>query len=426
MTIRPATRNLAAVYVVPVLAAAGALAPVQFAGAQQVQVMSVTRDGGPGGPSSGMVSKKSVEKYGTLLGLDKDQQDAVGALHDGYASEYQAAQREFRDAMTELTRSFEESQDHSVFREKMPAARKKLQDRTAKLEATFMADVQALLSSDQSTRWPAVERQRRRETTLRGGAISGESVNLLDIVQGLSVPDSEELTRTLGEYEVDLDRALIAKQKAVDSNQGFDGGRVDIEAFQARMEKMREVGAAIRDVNQRYARTIEALLPENKRFEFGTSVRKSTFPRVYRQSTASRHLDAALKFDDLDASQKQSLTALKESYERELAAANERWASAIEQDEKSGQGGMMALGDGGMMQIRLGGEDDDSPVAAASKARRELDDRTRDKLNSTLKPAQKERLPKGDDREQVQGEGVFLGGPAMMIEVEGHGAGGGG
>jgi hypothetical protein len=426
MTIRSSTRNLAAVCVVPVLAAAGALAPLEFARGQEVRVMNFTGRAGPDGPNAGMISKKSVEKYGKVLGLDADQQQAAGALHDGYASEYQTAQKEFRDAMAELTRSFEESQDHSVFRDKMPVARTKRQERVEKLEATFMADLQALLATEQSARWPAVERQRRRETTLRGGAISGEGVNLIDIVEGLGVPASGDLAQTLDQYESDLDRALVNKQKATEGNQSFDGGRVDIEAFQARMAKMREVGMALRDINQRYARTIEALLPESKQFEFGTSVRKATFPRVYRPSNAARQLDAALKFDDLDASQKQSLAALKETYDREVAGVNERWAAAIEEDEKSGQGGMMAMGDGAMMQIRMGGEDDTSPVAQASKARRELDDRTRDKLNSQLKPAQKERLPKTQDREQVEGEGVFVGGAQMMIHVEEGGPGGGG
>lgn len=402
------------------LAAGGAALPAAPAAAQQRMTVNVTAREDSGSPA-GMIPRASVDKYARLLGLDDDQKAAVAALHEGYVTEFQAAAKEFRAAMAEITRTFEDTQDPTVFREKMPALRRSNAERTKKLEQNFLADVQALLSEHQQALWPKVERQRRRETTLRG-ALSGESVNLLEIVEALRLTPDEPLARALEEYELDLDRSLQAKEQVNEGARDFEGGGMfDMQAFQDRLAKAREAGLKVREVNQRHARRIEPLLPEERRAEFASAVRRDSFPRVYRPSRTARALEEALKFTDLDASQREAISALKATYERELASANDRWASAIEEEEKSGgPGGTMMLPGGGVMQVRMGDEQADTPVAQARKARRELDERTRDRLESHLRPEQKERLPKTQDRED-EGQGAFIGGEARMIMIGGGG-----
>lgn len=408
------------------VAAAGAVISVAGpAEAQSITVRSTMRE--DAGSPAGMISGKSVEKYGSLLELDDDQRVAIKSLHEGYVTEYQAAAKEMREGMQEVTRAFEDTQDHSVFSEKMPAIRRKHRERTKKLEAGLMSDLKALLSAEQEASWPKVERQRRRETSLRG-SLSGESVNILQIVEGLKVQVDEPLSQALDEYELELDRALVAKEQAQPGGDSFGpgGGQFNVEEFQERMAKAREAGLKIRDVNQRHARRVEPLLPEAKRWEFAAAVRRDSFPRVYRTSRTSRALDESLKFTDLDASQREAIAALKSSYDRDLAAVNDRWASAIEDEEKSdASGGTMMLPGGGVMQVRMGEEDQNSPVAQARKARRELDERTRERLESQLRPEQKDKLPKGSDREAGE-DGAFeaVGGVGMFIVEEDRGGGG--
>ncbi len=393
-----------------VMAAGGVLSAASVATGQETVRIGVVQREDSGSPA-GMISKKSMDKYGSLLGLDGDQKQALQTLHDGYAAQYQASSKENREAMAEVTRSFEDSQDPAVFREKMPAIRAKYLERTRELERAFMGDLQALLSSEQQARWPKVERQRRRETTLRGG-LSGESVNLLDVVDGLKVVPDAPMSQVLEEYELDLDRALSAKERLMaDQPDAAGGGEFNVEEFRERMEKMREAGLKVRDVNERHSRRIEALVAADNRPEFKAAVKRDTFPRVYRPSRATRMLDEALKLDDLDSAQREAITSLRAAYQRDATPINDRWAGAIEEDEKSGdRGGVMALPGGGMMQMRFGAEDDDSPVAQARKQRRELDDRTREKLEAQLRPEQKARLPKAEDRE----EGVWAGHGAVM------------
>lgn len=369
----------------------------------QVRVMaSITEDGGGGGFGASQIAKKNVDAYAKLLGLTDEQKETVSALHEGYQAQFQEASGEMRAVMEEARRSFEESQDPAAFAEKMPAARKKYRDRTRELEKTFMADLKSVLTPEQTAQWPRVERQRRRETTLRMGSLSGETVNLIEIVEGLSLAEAGRaaLAQALEEYETDLDRALAAKEKQMEDGPAFESGRpFDVAAMQERMAKAREAGAKVRDVNQRHARKLESLLPEDTRPAFDGAVRRASFPRVYRPSRVSRSLDAAEKFDDLDASQRESLSSIRAAYERDLAQVNDRWASAIEEDEKApngGEGGMSFGGDGQNVQISFGDEEQTGPLAEARKARRELDDRTRERIESLLTKAQRDRLPRGE------------------------------
>ncbi|MFM9996093.1 MAG: hypothetical protein ACKVU4_09865 [Phycisphaerales bacterium] len=409
------------------VAAAGAVVSVAGpAAAQNVMVTSTVRE--DSGAPAGMISGKGVEKYGSLLGLDDDQKAAFKSLHEGYVTEYQAAAKEMRDGMQELTRAFEDTQDHSVFSEKMPAIRRTHREKTKKLEAGLLADLKALLSPAQDAGWPKVERQRRRETSLRG-SFSGESVNILQIVEGLKVQPDAPLSEALNDYELELDRALAAKEQAQPSGDSFGpgGGQFNMEEFQERMAKAREAGLKVREVNQRHARRVEPLLPEAKRWEFAAAVRRDSFPRVYRPSRTSRALEESLKFTDLDAPQREAISALKTSYDRDLAAVNDRWASAIEDDEKSDKGGgTMMMPGGGVMQVRMGDEDKNSPLAQARKARTDLDSRTRERLHSQLRPDQKEKLPKGPDRDAAGEDGAFeaVGGMGIFVVEDDQGGGG--
>ena len=188
-----------------------------------------------------------------------------------------------------------------------------------------------------------------------------------------------------------------------------------MEAFQDRMQKTREAGSKVKEVNESHERKIEGLLPDDKKEAFRDSVQKATYPTVYRQSRIAKSMDAATKFDDLTAGQKESLATLKASYERDAAVANKKWASEVAAAEKKGEnGGEMAMPGGGRMAVMFGDENDDSPLAQARKARRELDDKTKGRLDFILSKEQRERLPKDDA------------GDRQFIRRGGGGGGGGG
>jgi hypothetical protein len=372
---------------------------------------------GPSGAAEGQVSKRNVDRYVELLGFSPEQKELALTIHDGYAAAYQEAQKARRVAIEDVRRSAEDTGDHTVFMEKMPPIEKDFRAKTAKLNKGFFDDLKGLVSGPtQEARWVKVERMRRRETGM-GGGVTGEAVDLIDVVAGLKLsPDAmNAVTPALDEYEAELDHQLQEKAK-VASDDAFEPGKIDPEKIQRQIKDAREAGLKVKDVNDRSARKIEPLLPEDKRAAFRDAVKERSFPQVYRPSRSNRDMDAALKFDDLSASQRAAVQELKASYQRDAAALNEAWANAITASEKDGQGGMLVGGDGSRMIMNLG--DDPPALANARKARRELDDRTNEKLKGVLTQSQQEKLSKS--RASDSDEDVVGGVRTIMIRDDGH------
>lgn len=369
------------------------------------------------GGASGKIARSAVEKYAKLLELSEDQKSTAMALHDGYDAAYMQAMRDFSEAMQEMRRSAAESDDRSVFMERMPKARKELAKKTKDLEKGFFDDLKSLATPEQGAKWGKVERQRRREVLLRPGGVSGEGVNLLETVEGLKLPAEVRagLAEALESYEVDVDRALLAKQRVLEDQPEFESGRgIDIEAFQKHAAAVREAGVQVREVNSQHQRRIEVRLPEDRRGAFNDAVKRAMYPTVYRASRVSRHLDAAMKFEDLTAEQRELLAQFRESYERDLGGVNDRLASEIDAAEKKGEtGGHVPIVGGGQMSIRIGDEDTNSPLAQARTAKRELEEKARKRLEGILTKEQRDRLPK---EPAGGGEEQFIMGDTVRIE----------
>lgn len=379
--------------------------------AQNVNVQ-VTRSLGGGG-SSGMISRRSVEKYAEVLGLTADQKESVLTMHSGYAAAFGEKQKAMRDAIDEVRRSADDSGDHSVFMERMPKIQKDFKDGTAKLEKDFLSDFKAVLTTPaQEERWPKVEKARRREVGLRQGSISGEGVDLIAVVDGLRLePEAAKpLTPVLDDYESELDRLLKDREaKASDAPAWEPGKPIDLEAMQKQMKESRDSGVKAREINQNNARKVEGLLPENKRDAFKQAFRNACFPKVFRESRVSKEMDAASKFSDLDASQREQLSQLRTSYEHDLPGLNSAWANAIESADNKGELGAAVGGPGGSMMLSMNDEPED--LKNARKARRELDEKTGSKLRSILRPDQKDKLPKqfeGDDEGPGPGQMMMI------------------
>jgi hypothetical protein len=392
----------AAALAIGVLVSSIALPAVPALG-QQVMTMTVGAPRGAfGGGGRPAMNQRELDDYSDILTLDKDQRDAAKELLTSYTAEYEKASKEQAEKMRKIAEEFRETQDDEVWQQMGPAG-EKFSKRTAELEKTLLSDIKTLCSEAQLAHWPKMERTRRRDQTIDRGSVSGESVDLVRIVKGLKLPGPAltEIAPQLDAYEQDLDRVLEARNKVFEEQaKAFSPGKgpmsFDLEAFQKNAQEAREAGEKVRDVNQRYARAIEGMLPETSKGEFAIQVKRSSFPMVYRQTRTERAFDAALKFEDLEAKQRESIAALHESFKQEIGSLNDKWAAAVVEEEKSGQG---AIGVGGaVLMLRMGDDEAKSPTDVAKKARRDADKKAMESLESLLSDSQKERLPKiGDD-----------------------------
>jgi hypothetical protein len=372
-----------------------------------------------GGPGMGMgmfggdrsfdppVQSEQLDRYSKILGLDPDQKTAAQALLEAQIGQFNPAAKAARDKMEAARESFRESRDPSVWRD-LGSVMEDLRTKRAAVEKEFFGNLKSLLSPDQAAKFPAVERTHRRETTIGRGLMSGERVDLVSLVDKAALTDKQkaDLKGTLDQYEIELDRELAKRNEIVDqfmsamgSRQGGFQGMMDDPKMQELFTKGREAAMKVRDVNRRFERQVESSLPDDKRAAFADEFKRQSFPMIYRPTYASHVLDAADKMTDLTEPQKSGLSAMRESFARELGAMNTQLEAATQESEENFSPANMMRGGGG-----------NDKLDGIRKSRRELVDATVKKVNDLLTETQRTKLPeRGEDFQGGPGGGP--GGP---------------
>jgi hypothetical protein len=167
----------------------------------------------------------------------------------------------------------------------------------------------------------------------------------------------------------------------------------------------------VRDVNRRYARQVESVLPEASRPAFDEAVKRASYPLVYRETYGSRALAAAGEISGLNDEQKATVQSIREAYSRDLAAVNKEMEAASEKLESSvtvqdfmggrfGGGGGPGGGRGRGGFGRGFGFMNDPEISKLIERRTDLQDTAIEKLKKVLTPEQFEALPSRSFRGQ--------------------------
>lgn len=412
-------RSTALAIVTGIVLAAGTVAGPFCSSAHAQMRMGMGMGGMMGG---GRVSAAEVEQFGRILSLDKTQASAFKDLHQAYEAEYEQVSKAMQEKMEKMRAEAQDTGDWSAMMKDAQESAEKFQTKSADLEKSLMADLKALLTPDQTAKWPVLERAHRRNQSLGstagipGFGLAGESVDLVKMVEELKLKKTPEaVSQSLDRYESEMDSALIErdtkrKEMAEQMNPfgkkdgkggGGEGGMPDFKKIGEMMSEMRKTGIKVRDLNDRYSTLVASGLPDDVREDFSTRFKKAKFPQVYRDAYTTKALTAAAGFKDLDQQQQTGIADLAAIYKRESAAANDRYAKAQADAEKDGGGDDMMGGWMKMMNGDQGG--DDTELSQAKKAKRKLDTDTLEKLKAILTPEQAERLPERDNNMQFGG-----------------------
>lgn len=281
-----------------------------------------------------------------------------------------------------------------------------------RLRDELVGDVTMLLSDDQKTKWPTFDRTHRRASTMRFAEYGGERVDLLQLLneQQPKVEDEAGFALAKAQYEVELDQALKTRNDllpeyeievllmtdAMIQSQSFDD-----EDRLSLMDRVGDARAAVRDVNLNTVNVIEPLLADDARKDFRETVMRKAYPHIYGGTSTERSLEAAMKFEDIDAETRTAIETLAADYKMQVAALNDRMAETIRKSEPRRHREMMAQMDkmrememqreeGGKMDFDFGPD----PEGELRQQKRELNKRTIDQLHGMLTPEQIEQLPK--------------------------------
>jgi len=349
-----------------------------------------------------------LERIAKLVGLSKDQQEAANALLSGYMPEFQTKADEQRKLMDELREQFRETRDPSIWQDAAPKFQAFAKYRDG-WEQKVLADVSGLLSPEQSGSWPRVERMRRREGTMQQSFVAGERVDLVRLVEGLELSKEQmsDVQPTIEAYELELDRDLAERNKAREEAMGQAAELMrngEMDRLQEMFSANREKSVKVRDVNRKFARQLQNLVPVEKQGKFDGEFKKQSFPMVYREYYPVRALDAAVAMPELEATQRDAIGAVRETYRRDEAALNGRHEKAWEENEAS-----MSVG-----RMFMGGMGQSDALREIREARQSLETETLNKVKAILSPEQFAKLPERRSMEDNnQGGGGGRGGQRM-------------
>lgn len=349
------------------------------------------------GMSSLMQPPVTSEDIGRLIEIieaDEEQEAVMRDLFQTLMQKHETASEQFREIMQAAQQ--EAQRDPSAMRD-MFKKMHEFMGYTKGLKESLFEDISLVLTPEQAEQWPRFERYHRRQHVLDDNQafISGSRVDLVglvgDVVEDESALEEPETADLLRRYEVELDRALKAKEELGERQftemvEAFaDGGNwMDMMPMWEKMlEEGRENQTEIRDVNERYLRLIGLRVESAGGTDLEAEYNQRAMPEVYGENYVDSAFETAMGLEDLTDEQEEQIAGLLEAYEREAQAIRDKWAEAVvEWQERVTMTDMF----GG---AKAGG----SEGATQRSAKKELDGRYYEQVRAILTEDQRQQLP---------------------------------
>ena len=272
-----------------------------------------------------------------------------------------------------------------------------------KMRNEFEGDLVAILTEDQQSLWPPLERQLIRDRLLPLGRLSGETVDVMSLVDQQDFEDDILLTLlpVLQEWDLTVTPALSARDDHMVENQGalMTAMRtMDTTSGFDVMKAQAKLAESVRDINDNAVGNIVLLLPEDKQEEFDSYAKERGYPRIFRPSRTDRAYKAAMETDELEPDVLQAIMELYDAMKLEMVYANEKVLEATHRWEAQEQLDRM-----NRFAQRMTGETREqveSPIREAEGARRAIEDNYLEQLRMLLTEEQIAALGGLESREQ--------------------------
>jgi hypothetical protein len=347
------------------------------------------------------LASRDLKLITRVLGLSPEEERALSDLYAGYAAALQGEGGEVRDFVTGEIERAEIMEDTK----QLDKAQKRLAEwakRSEQIKKTFLEDLRSLLSREQEGRWPIVERELRRHKHIGDGRLSGESVDLVRLTEDvLGTPPTAALAELLNRYSEELDRALVAREAFLkDKGKGFSeelkGDPQKAKALWGEASRIRDV---VRDTNERYARRIAELLPDEKKPPFERKYFDECYRVVVRPTKAEEYLKDAVTLVSLTPEQKSRLETIRSRYDGDRRAFLVRAAAAWRQYEADAKPDWLARALGERPEEKYTQQyngawlPETHPLSQCRKDRLVLDQAVRKAIDGVLTAEQKAAVP---------------------------------
>ena len=263
------------------------------------------------------------------LNLDDTQEVIVEAMFDSYEDDFQsgwAATQERLNRIAEEIKNRPSASNKETLEPVLNALGDWLEEKRA-LDEGLLENVHAILVQDQRLLWPGFNQKLYREKHISRGRLSGEAVDLFQIVRDSILSQSAEnaVYDNLEEYAVALDVAIRKRDAILRGNPTklFDnilsGNAKQPESV---VDDLVRARVEVRDLNDRYIEIISSGLIGEYSENFRLRALKRGYPRIYRRTPAQRIFRQAVENEDYADDIKVQIIQLEGSYLQELQTVN--------------------------------------------------------------------------------------------------------
>ena len=364
------------------------------------------RENGSDQDSSGRANDQNQEALG---------EEAEQASREQRREQAEAMRAEFRERFSVLRDDMRSMQQAQIQTEQMQAMfdqrMKMIRDFAGskrQLRESVESGIRSLLLENQIEDWETIERTLRRKRLLSRGRLSGESTDLIEILDRIDMAesnDSVEMDTLVDAYEIDIDQALRQREN-FDYTTGLDLmdqlRKWDFDVALTSIRKGLSTQESIRDLNDQYIEAIFLVLPPLERDEFRTQSLMEGYSRIYRPTRVERMLVNAMEIEDLDPDVLEAVAELMQGHGDEIAIANDDLLIIFRQEDSNRVFARSSRRINRMQGIDSEDEQFD-PVREAFEARGDIDDRYMTSLESLLTPEQFETIAGRQGRQGRQG-----------------------
>ena len=263
------------------------------------------------------------------LNLDDTQEVIVEAMFDTYEDDFQSGWTATQDRLNRIADEIKErptASNKETLEPILNALGDWLEEKRV-LDDGLLDNVQAILIEEQRQLWPGFNQRLYREKHISRGRLSGEAVDLFQVVRDTALSQSAEnaIFNNLEEYAVALDVAIRKRDAILRGNPKklFDnilsGDTTQPESV---VDDLIRARVEVRDINDRYVEIISSGLVGEDSENFRLRALKRGYTRIFRRTPAQRIFRQAAENTNFSEEIRAQIILLETSYLQELQTVN--------------------------------------------------------------------------------------------------------
>lgn len=270
---------------------------------------------------------REVERLASASGMGADAASSAKALVTSMQEAFERETRRMRRENERMSVTHDPT-DQAGLAEAYARVGAKWEENRAQTTKTFLSDLRALLPDGSDEAWASFERRRHRRQMLHQNWWSGGTdIDLVDFAERNKFDGFPGVAEVLAAYEVELDRALVAREPLDQKYAGLSMQPPDAAAPSDAAKQytaMRDANCAVMRVEREFWHKLLAALPEDKRGA-ARDLRLAAEPSYYSfSSTVRQRATKLVASGRLDAERRAKLEAAAKTFDERTRALNEK------------------------------------------------------------------------------------------------------